>query len=66
MIGRNEVLLDNGDAAAYTAQEIANPPQTTDWFDAISRQGFIHQQNISINGGTETTKYIATIIHFYK
>ena len=64
MTARNEVLLDNGDAAAYTAQEIANAPETTNWFDAISRQGYIHQQNISVNGGTETTKYMASINYF--
>ncbi|WP_157943716.1 MULTISPECIES: SusC/RagA family TonB-linked outer membrane protein [Arenibacter] len=64
MTERNEVLIDHGDPAAYTLEEIANASQTTDWFDAISQSGFIHQQNISINGGTENTKYLSSINYF--
>lgn len=29
----------------------------TDWMDEISRNGYIIDQNISVNGGTEKTKY---------
>lgn len=30
----------------------------TDWYDRITRTGFQTQHNISINGGTEYTKYL--------
>ena len=37
------------DVDGYTAE--------TDWLDEVSRNGYIIDQNISVNGGTEKTKY---------
>lgn len=42
----------------YTDTQIANPVNNTDWFKEITRTGFQTQHNISINGGTESTKYL--------
>lgn len=42
----------------YSAEQIANPPYQTDWFDEITRGGFQTQHNVSINGGTDKTKYM--------
>lgn len=42
----------------YTDAEIANPAYDTDWFKEITRTGFQTQHNISVNGGTEATKYL--------
>jgi TonB-linked SusC/RagA family outer membrane protein len=38
--------------------------QTTRWFDEISRQGFQHSHNISMNGGNESTQYLASLNYF--
>lgn len=37
-----------------------SPAYNTDWFDAITRTGFQTQHNISVNGGTESTKYLVS------
>ncbi len=42
----------------YPDQQIANPAHNTDWFDAVTRDGFQTQHNVSISGGTEHTKYM--------
>lgn len=42
----------------YTAEQIANAPYDTDWFDEVSRTGFQTQHNISVSGGTQLTKYL--------
>lgn len=34
------------------------PANNTEWFDEITRTGFQTQHNVSVNGGTETTKYL--------
>lgn len=44
----------------YTDEEIANAP-TVPWFDEITRTGLMHQHNVSITGGTEKTKYMASL-----
>ncbi|GBU07591.1 SusC/RagA family TonB-linked outer membrane protein [Bacteroidales bacterium] len=45
---------------SYTDQQIANA-RTTDWFDEVTRAGFQQQHNLSLNGGTSTTKYMASM-----
>lgn len=37
-----------------------SPTTDTDWFDEITRTGFQTQHNISVNGGTEMTKYLVS------
>lgn len=47
----------------YTDAEIA-AAQTTDWFDEVTRTGLMHSHNVSVGGGTETTKYLASLNYF--
>jgi TonB-linked SusC/RagA family outer membrane protein len=42
----------------YTQHAIDNVGRGTDWFDLVTRNGSIQQHNISLNGGTESTKYL--------
>lgn len=44
----------------YTDTEINNPVNNTDWFDEITRTGFQTSHNVSINGGTDMTKYLVS------
>ncbi len=41
----DEILLANG----------------TDWLDAVMRNGYTQQHNLSVNGGTEKTRYLASV-----
>jgi len=47
----------------YTDQEIADA-KTTDWMDEITRTGIQTSHNISISGGTEKSKYLASLNYF--
>ena len=40
---------------ALRSQEMAK--RNTDWFDVLFRNAVTHSHNLSINGGSETTKY---------
>lgn len=44
----------------YTDEQIA-AAQETDWFKKITRTGFQHSHNVSLNGGSETTQYMASV-----
>jgi len=44
----------------YTNDQILNI-KGTDWLKEITRRGFMHQHNISLNGGTENTKYMTSV-----
>ncbi len=33
----------------------------TDWLDAVMRNGYTQQHNLSVNGGTDKTRYLASI-----
>lgn len=47
----------------YTDVEIANA-KTTDWMDEVSRTGFQQSHNISVTGGSEKSKYLASFNYF--
>jgi TonB-linked SusC/RagA family outer membrane protein len=47
----------------YSDQDIANAI-TTDWMDEVTRTGFQQSHNISLNGGSETTKYMTSLNYF--
>jgi len=47
----------------YTDAEIANA-KTTDWIDLITRTGFQQSHNVSVTGGTEKSKYLASLNYF--
>lgn len=44
----------------YSNDEILNATGT-DWLDEVMRTGYMHQHNISVNGGTEKTRYLASV-----
>lgn len=41
----------------YSDDQINNAGKGTDWLDLVTRSGSIKQHNLSINGGTESTRY---------
>jgi TonB-linked SusC/RagA family outer membrane protein len=42
----------------YTQNAINNVGRGTDWFDLVTRDGATAQHNISMSGGTKSTKYL--------
>lgn len=56
--GKSEAEAATPYTPNYTDAEIANPAYDTDWFKEITRTGFQTQHNLSVNGGTEMTKYL--------
>ena len=58
--GKTEADASKPYAPYYTDAQINAPAYDTDWFDAITRTGFQTQHNISVNGGTESTKYLVS------
>jgi len=48
----------------YTQDMINNPTNQTDWMDLVTRMGFQTQHNISINGGSDYTKYLVSGNYF--
>ncbi|MGN0002165.1 MAG: SusC/RagA family TonB-linked outer membrane protein [Sphingobacterium composti] len=42
----------------YTQNAINNVGRGTDWFELVTRNGMVNQHNVSILGGTPTTKYM--------
>lgn len=54
----------SGYTPRYSDTEIANAGPGTNWFDEVTRTGFQTQHNLSINGGTEYTKYLVSANFF--
>lgn len=48
----------------YTQQEIDNAGPGTNWIDLITQTGKIQQHNISVQGGTEKTKYMVSLNYY--
>jgi TonB-linked SusC/RagA family outer membrane protein len=51
-------------SVAFTPDQIANAVNQTDWFDEITRTGFINEESVSINGGAENVRYLFSLNHF--
>lgn len=49
---------------AFTPEQIADASDVTDWFDEITRTGFINEESVSINGGGENVRYLFSLSHF--
>ncbi|MBO8452034.1 MAG: TonB-dependent receptor [Bacteroidetes bacterium] len=45
----------------YSASDIANAGEGTDWIDEISRTGIMQNHNVSVSGGTGKTQYLASL-----
>lgn len=58
----NEYLVSNGDAPYYDGSHRDRPsPENvgvgTDWFEQITKPGFLQNYNLSVQGGSKTNKY---------
>lgn len=64
----NQALKSEGKAARFTNEDIqkfkdgndANYPNT-DWYDLAYKTGILHRHNINVNGGSENSKYMASL-----
>lgn len=50
------LAYDGGWTAPFEAKEIRNA-QTTEWTDFVLKNGYIHNHNLTLSGGTEKVKY---------
>ena len=62
--GKSESEIGTPFVPTYTADQIANPANNTNWFDEISRLGFQTSHNLSITGGNDNTKYLISGNYF--
>lgn len=58
----NEYLVNNGDAPYYDGshRDRPNPEDVgegTNWFDQITKPGFLQNYNLSVQGGSKSNKY---------
>ena len=59
--GDEWVTIANEKRANVNASPLANPGVNTDWQDAVLRSGNTQQHNLSISGGSESTKYFFSL-----
>lgn len=65
----NRIDENNGQPHRYSDEDIrlfedGSDPYghpNTNWNDAAYQTGFIHKHNVNVNGGTENTKYMASV-----
>lgn len=48
----------------YTDTQISNAGEGTDWVGLITRTGSIKQHNLSVQGGSDQTKYMVSVNYF--
>lgn len=61
LTGDEWVVVANEKRANVNASALANPGVNTDWQDAVLRSGNTQQHNLSISGGSESTKYFFSL-----
>lgn len=49
----------------YSPDQI-NQAKGTDWLDEVTRTGYMQQHNMSINGGTEATRYLVSVNYMHQ
>lgn len=49
---------------AFTPEQIAAAADLTDWFDEITRTGFVNEESLSVNGGSDNVRYLFSLSHF--
>ena len=64
MTVRNELLVENGQAPAYSEAAINSAGEGTNWFDEITRPAHLTQHNVSVSGGNDYTKYLFSVNYF--
>ncbi len=61
MTEQNKIFdeLGHGDEKYFTQEQIDNfVGKGTDWMDEVTRTGIVNEQNLSITGGSDATKYL--------
>ena len=48
----------------FNDNQITQAGEGTDWVDLVTRLGSIHQQNLSVRGGTDNTQYMLSLNYF--
>ncbi|MDC1106553.1 TonB-dependent receptor [Prolixibacteraceae bacterium] len=48
----------------YSQEEIHGAGKGTDWFDLVTRQGKITENNVTISGANDKTNYLISVNHF--
>jgi TonB-linked SusC/RagA family outer membrane protein len=56
-------MLGKAPAKVFSDAEIANA-KTTDWLKEVSRTGIQHSHNVSLTGGNDRAKYLASLSYF--
>lgn len=66
MIAQNETYEEMGRTGQkpWSAEQINNPPTGTDWYKEVTRMGMVNDHNVSLQGGTEKTHYLASLSFF--
>lgn len=57
----NDISADGGKPKPYTDAEIAAAGEGTDWQDEILRDAWVHNHQLSLNGGSENAKYYVSL-----
>ncbi|MDB4584326.1 TonB-dependent receptor [Draconibacterium sp.] len=57
----NDISADGGKPEPYTDAEIAAAGEGTNWQDQILRNAWVNNQQLSINGGSENSKYYVSL-----
>lgn len=66
MIEQNKAFVEAGreNEKPYTEEQIKNHPAGTDWYKEVTRMGMVNDHNISLQGGTDKTHYLASLSYF--
>lgn len=57
----NDALESEGKAKKFTSEEEINALPNTDWYDLAYKTGSLQHHNVSVNGGTESVNYLASV-----
>lgn len=53
----NPATLSNQYVPTFSESELNTIPYQTDWIEEVTRGGYVLDENITVNGGSENTKY---------
>ena len=61
ILTNNDALESEGKAKKFTTEEEINALPNTDWYDLAYKTGSLQHHNVSVNGGTESVNYLASV-----
>lgn len=61
---QNQVLGEMGKDARYTAEEIANAGNGTDWLKEVTRTGLVNEHNVSVTAGSDKVKNLVSLSYY--